>query len=150
MAAFWYQILLSPICSCIYFQIWFYFTWLHLFTPKVLLHEIHIYTLTSRTKSISSNQVCVYNNVHDTNYSQLPTITQPLCVSDYSWSLVLLMYSEAKWEFYSRHVRTCVEITQVWFVSCIINECQQWWSPTLNFVATYATSVKKRKAIRYH
>ena len=29
------------------------------FTPKVLLHEIHIYTLTSRTKSISSNQVCV-------------------------------------------------------------------------------------------
>ena len=26
MAVFWYQILLSPICSCIHFQVWFYFT----------------------------------------------------------------------------------------------------------------------------
>ena len=29
-AVFWYQILLSPICSCIHFQVWFYFTLLHL------------------------------------------------------------------------------------------------------------------------
>ena len=34
MAAFWYQILLSPICSCINFQVWFYFTWPHLFLHR--------------------------------------------------------------------------------------------------------------------
>ena len=35
LAVFWYQILLSPICLCIYFHVWFYFTWPHLFTLKV-------------------------------------------------------------------------------------------------------------------
>ena len=43
LAVFWYQILLSPICSCIEFQVWFYFTWLQLFTPQVFLHEIRGY-----------------------------------------------------------------------------------------------------------
>ena len=34
LAIFWYQIFLLPICSCIHFQIWFYFTWLHFFYTK--------------------------------------------------------------------------------------------------------------------
>ena len=29
LAVFWYQILLSPVCLCIHFQVWFYFTFLH-------------------------------------------------------------------------------------------------------------------------
>ena len=31
LAILWYQILLSPICSCNHFQVWFYFTWPHLY-----------------------------------------------------------------------------------------------------------------------
>ena len=34
LAIFRYHILLSPICSCIHFQVWFYFTWPHLFYTK--------------------------------------------------------------------------------------------------------------------
>ena len=34
LAVFWYQILLSPVDSCIHFQVWFYFTWLHLLYTK--------------------------------------------------------------------------------------------------------------------
>ena len=30
LVVLWYQILLSPICSCIHFQAWFYFIWPHL------------------------------------------------------------------------------------------------------------------------
>ena len=58
---FWYQILLSSICSCIHFQVWFYmyFTWPHLFTLKVLLHEILIYL---KPCIISYNQF--YNWLH--------------------------------------------------------------------------------------
>ena len=40
LAIFWYQIFLWPICSCIHFQAQFYFTWSHIFTAKVFLHEI--------------------------------------------------------------------------------------------------------------
>ena len=34
LAVFWYQILLSPIYSCIHFQVWLYLTWPHLFYTK--------------------------------------------------------------------------------------------------------------------
>ena len=42
LAIFWYQILLLPIFSCIHFQVWFYFTGLHLFTLKVFLHKLRL------------------------------------------------------------------------------------------------------------
>ena len=41
LAVFWYQILLSSICSCTHFQVWFYFTWLHLlYTEGVFAYDI--------------------------------------------------------------------------------------------------------------
>ena len=41
LAIFWYQILLSPICLCIHFQLWFYFTWPHfLYTNGVFAWDI--------------------------------------------------------------------------------------------------------------
>ena len=39
LGRFWYQILLSPICLCIHFQVWFCFTWPHFFIPRVFSHE---------------------------------------------------------------------------------------------------------------
>ena len=48
MAIFWYQILLLPTCSCIHFQVWFYFTRPHfVYTEGVFAWEwdtyIHTY-----------------------------------------------------------------------------------------------------------
>ena len=31
LTVLWYQILLSPYCPCIHFQVWIYFTWPHFF-----------------------------------------------------------------------------------------------------------------------
>ena len=45
LAVFWYQILLSAICSCIHVQVWFYFTWPHPFYIKDILHEINFTNL---------------------------------------------------------------------------------------------------------
>ena len=57
LAAFWYQILLSPISSCIHFKVWFYFTWPRCFfgTKGVLAWDV--ITFVRLTITATSNKL---------------------------------------------------------------------------------------------
>ena len=60
LSVFWYQILLLPICSCIHFQAWFYFTWPHLFYTEGVLVWDYLYSCL-HLRDQNHHQKSIYN-----------------------------------------------------------------------------------------
>ena len=68
LAAFWYQVLLSPISSCIPFRLWFYLLYVAtslFYIESVCLHEI---TFTKSAMKISQNYFMLGLQIRPHNY----------------------------------------------------------------------------------
>ena len=81
LVIFWYQILLSTICLCIYFQVWIYFTWLHFLYRRCFCMRLELYIHTC-SYFIYNATYCTYIQMHVCRYLPFAVISSIFTVTE--------------------------------------------------------------------
>ena len=133
LAVFWYQILLSPVSSCIHFQVWSTLLGHAFSTPKVVLHNAIIQEQLwfGKCNCMSKNLTCSHTN---RNSCYCPAYNYTMLLHCIHWlMLTVLLFQSA----FANHVnpllvKWCQKMAPIWlwgpdmaptFSACLSRTC---------------------------